>query len=76
MRLQERERIENLSSVNTMSFTLVAAYLRLINKLITLFEDGMCDRKEKLVESLGGLIESSCTYVAACGSLGAHTEIV
>jgi hypothetical protein len=34
---------------------LVAPYKRLINKLISLFEEEMYDRKEKLVERLGEL---------------------
>jgi uncharacterized protein Smg (DUF494 family) len=35
---------------------LVAPYKRLINKLISLFEEEMYDRKEKLVERLRDLI--------------------
>jgi hypothetical protein len=35
---------------------LVAPYKRLINKLISLFEEEMYDRKEKLVERLQGLV--------------------
>lgn len=31
---------------------LVAPYKRLVNKLISLFEEEMCDRKEKLIERL------------------------
>jgi hypothetical protein len=34
---------------------IVAPYKRLINKLISLFEEEMYDRKEKLVERLQGL---------------------
>jgi hypothetical protein len=37
---------------------LVAPYKRLINKLISLFEEEMYDRKEKLVERLRDLITS------------------
>jgi hypothetical protein len=35
---------------------LVAPYKRLINRLISLFEEEMCDRKEKLVDRLQDLI--------------------
>jgi hypothetical protein len=34
---------------------LVAPYKQMINKLISLFEEEMYDRKEKLVEKLQGL---------------------
>jgi len=36
---------------------LIAPYKRLINKLISLFEEEMYDRKEKLVERLRELAE-------------------
>lgn len=35
-----------------MTYELVAPYKKLVNKLIELFEEGMYERKERLVEKL------------------------